>query len=269
MSFFLKAYELETKGEAFVVVTMVGHRGHAPQDTGAKAIVTHSGLVAGTVGGGKVEAKAISLAQSLLAQHLTGGTEKVVQVKWNLQKDVGMTCGGEVEFVLEVFAHSRWKIVVFGAGHIAQSLVRLLMTLECHVICLDSRQEWLDKLPDTPSRLTKHCVPNLENALEQLPNNAFYVVMTQGHATDMPILKNILSKFCPPYVGVIGSPVKSIKIRKELSDLGIQQDWIDSLNCPMGLALGSNEPAEIAISIAAQLLQKRAEIIGEDKWKNS
>jgi len=82
--------------------------------------------------------------------------------------------------------------------------------------------------------------------------------MTMGHAFDVPILVEI-AKHAPdcPYVGVIGSDVKGLKIKKELEQLGVQKAFIEKLRVPMGLPIGSNHPYEIAISIVAELLQVR------------
>ncbi len=268
-SVYAKACELEHSGIPFVMVTMLSHRGHAPQDPGAKAIVTKVGLEAGTVGGGKVEAKAIAHAQSLLNNDAIDESELITEQKWNLQKDVGMTCGGEVEFLFEISTTQNWQIVVYGAGHVAQALVPVLLNLNCKVYCIDQRQDWLDRLPSAGAKLEKICAPVLESTLSQLPRKAFYVLMTQGHSTDYPILEKMLKDFLPPYVGVLGSPVKSKKVRAELKDAGVAPESIDALCCPMGLPLGTNEPAEMAISITAQLLERRAEVFNEEKWRKS
>jgi len=269
MSYFTKALELESQGTPFVVVTMLAARGHAPQDPGAKALVSARGLEYGTVGGGKVEAKAIALVGELLSTPVLDESQRVFRVTWNLQHDVGMTCGGEVEFLFEVSHVAKWRIVVFGAGHIAQALVPLLGTLDCHVTCVDPREDWLDRLPPVSSRLSKRVAPDMPALVgtAQLPSSAFYVLMTQGHAFDLPILTKILGGFLPPYVGVIGSKVKALKIRNELKAAGIAPERIEALKCPMGLALGANDPSEIAISIAAQLLAERARVFGETKWE--
>src|SRR5438128_10273738 len=81
-----------------VTVTIVDTIGSVPQDRGAKMIVTAEGLRFGTVGGGKVETKAIAEARAMLSGG-DGETTKFAQ--WNLQKDVGMTCGGVVKLYFE------------------------------------------------------------------------------------------------------------------------------------------------------------------------
>ena len=108
-----KVQELIAEQTPFVIVTMVDARGSAPQIIGAKAIITSHGIVSGTVGGGKVEAKTIQHAQSILAAS-DGRTCDLLT--WNLQTDVGMTCGGEVKFFYEVFVQNDWKLSIFEIG---------------------------------------------------------------------------------------------------------------------------------------------------------
>ena len=258
MNFFERAGELEVAGTPFVVVTMTATRGHAPQDPGAKAIVTSTGLDYGTVGGGKVEAKAIVYAQEFLNDSNPERPPTEV-LTWNLQKDVGMSCGGEVQFLFERFVPLSWKIVIFGAGHVSQALTRSLLGLDCQVTCIDTRPEWLEKLPSSPKLTIRH-VEDLAQAATALSDRAFVVVMTRGHATDLPVLEALLKRpgEMLPYVGVIGSDVKAIRIRRDLAKLGVTPERIEKLHCPMGVEIDNrNHPGEIAISIAAGLIQAR------------
>ncbi|MBT6325430.1 MAG: xanthine dehydrogenase accessory protein XdhC [Bdellovibrionales bacterium] len=251
MNIWQKIQELDQCQISFILVTQIASRGGAPQDTGAKCIVTSNGLSYGTVGGGKVEARAIELSKELLL------TEKqlVPQVKkWNLQKDIGMTCGGEVTFLFEHFPSKIWPIVIFGAGHVAQALTRILSTLNCQITCIDTRQEWLDKLDN----IDTICHENPKDLVKTLNPNSFFISMTKGHAFDLPIVHEI-SKLIkkPKYIGIIGSESKGKVIKKDLIELNVSQDFIDNINIPIGLPLGSNHVYEIAISIATELLQKR------------
>lgn len=243
--------ELNEKGESFVMVTLIAHRGSAPQDPGAKILVTAKGLYAGTVGGGKVELMAIEKAKEIL----NGSTQAPpLTLVWNLQNDIGMTCGGEVSFLFEHFMSTTWPIVIFGAGHVAQALTRILSNLDCSITCVDPREEWLSKLDGV--KVIHH--PDPKQLVPSFDPKSFFVIMTMGHVHDVAILLEI-AKLVPhaPYVGVIGSEIKSKKIRKELVEAGISQEFIDKFNCPMGLDIGTNQPYEIAISISAQLLQVR------------
>ncbi len=250
---FSRIQQLMAEARSFVSVTLVQSKGQAPQDPSAKMLVTSEGLLEGTVGGGKIEAKAISFGQQLLA-----ADGLPVMMTWNLQTDIGMSCGGEVSLFFEAHCAERWPVAIFGAGHVAQAVVRLMMQLDCTLTCMDPRADWLEKLPDSP-RLKKILHPHPAELAASLPVNSFILVMTQGHATDFPILKSILSRLEPPYIGVIGSDVKAMKLRKELAETGVPANRIEHLYCPVGLPLGNNSPEEIAISVAAQLIKVRDE----------
>lgn len=243
-------------GAPFAIVTMVDMRGSAPQIPGAKAVVTADGIVQGTVGGGKVEAHAIRYANEMLAAADGRSCELVT---WNLQTDIGMTCGGEVKFFFELYLCNDWKIAVFGAGHIAQALVPILLQMNCRVTCLDQREEWLGKMQDHP-KLTKVCVSELENQVRELDPNNFFVLMTQGHGTDLPVLAEILRTIDPPYVGVLGSLQKAKILRRDLKEMKISDEKIASFHCPMGLPIGNNTPPEVAISVLSQLIQIRDQL---------
>jgi len=96
-------------------------------------------------------------------------------------------------------------------------------------------------------------------------SKGFYIVMTQGHSVDLPILESLLQRGLPAYIGVIGSPVKGMKIKKALLERGIPSDYLEFLRCPIGLDLGTNDPAEIAVSVTAELLQCRDEQKSESR----
>jgi xanthine dehydrogenase accessory factor len=252
MSYFRAAAELEAVGRPFVTVTLTGGRGHIPQEPGAKILVTEEGLHWGTVGGGKVEAKAIREAEAMLRE----GAREPRLVTWNLTRDVGMTCGGELSYLFEPSGAAPWSVVVYGAGHVGQALTRLLASLECRVTCVDSRAGWTAKLAPHP-RLSVLTVAEPAEVVARHPR-AFHVVVTQGHATDLPIL-TALSRLSPspPYVGSIGSDVKALRLRTDLRAAGCAEGFLERLRCPIGLELGSNHPGEIAVSIAAELLKVR------------
>lgn len=240
-----------------VLVTLVEALGSTPQDTGAKMLVTPLGRHAGTVGGGRVEAQAIAFAQRLLdPTHPDFGRPQFVS--WTLKTDVGMTCGGSVKLFFEphVSAASLWFIAIFGAGHISQALLRVLLPLRCGLLVCDSRAEWLEQLPSAPHlRAVRHDQP--ADLVPQLPERTFLLCMTKGHTTDRPILERALRERSFPYVGVIGSDAKAAVLRRELVAAGLSPAQAARFHCPVGLPFGSNDPHEIALSIAAQLLTER------------
>jgi xanthine dehydrogenase accessory factor len=244
--------QLLDRGAAFVTVTLFDVHGSVPHDAGGKMIVTADGLDFGTVGGGRVEAKAIEVAGAMLVG--PGELAATHWVDWSLKADAGMTCGGRVKLLFERVGGSDWNIAIFGAGHVTQSLTRLLDTIACRVTCIDPRAEWIERLP---ASVHKIIAADPADHVASLPSDAFVLCMTRGHASDLPVLRRIYQsgrRF--PYVGVIGSRAKAAVLRKELVQAAIDPTAL-TFRCPVGLPIGGNFPAEIAISIAAELLQVR------------
>jgi xanthine dehydrogenase accessory factor len=243
--------ELTEKNESFVVATLIHINVSAPQDEGCKMVVTKNGLHAGTMGGGKVEFNTLTKALEILESH----NQKLPElIKWNLQRDIGMTCGGEVTILFEHFLPNAWPIAIFGAGHVAQALVNILAPMNCSVTCIDSRPEWLEKITGAKTLCLSHPV----DAIKDMPPHTFFLSVTKGHDDDFAVL-HAVAKFHPdcPYVGCIGSHIKSKRMRAQLKEAGVSEEFIKKIKLPMGLELGNNQPAEIAVSIVAELLQIR------------
>lgn len=246
--------ELAAAGNPFVLVTLVETSGSTPQDAGTKMLVDAGGLRFGTVGGGKVEQRAIEEAQAMLT---APAAQACMLVEWNLKRDVGMTCGGTVKLLFEAYHTDPWRVVVFGAGHVGQAVVRCLLLLDCEVVCVDSRQEWLARLPREP-RLEPLLLDEPRTFVPRLVAGDIVICMTMGHRTDFPVLEAIFKAGVQAaYLGVIGSAAKREVLRRELVQAGVEPTAIERLRCPIGLPLGSNQPGEIAVSVVAELLQLR------------
>ena len=250
MSWADSVQRLTSERRDFVLVSLTAIRGSAPQIVGAKMIVTANGLESGTVGGGKIENHCIEHAKLLLEQQSDSE-----QRTWNLQTDIGMTCGGEVTMFFDCNRFKKWNIAIFGAGHVAQELMRVMSSWEqCSITLSDPREEWVSKVPEA-SHIQKSVQESHEERVSNLPDGTFVVSLTRGHSADIPVLEAALrEEHRFPFIGVIGSKVKGNKIKKELSEKGISQQALERLICPIGLPFGDNTPPEIAISIAAQLL---------------
>lgn len=256
VSFYEQVTALEHEGIGFVLVVLTETLGSTPQDTGAKMLVTAAGLHTGTIGGGKVEAKALSLAQEMLADKAAGPR----LVNWALKTDVGMTCGGSVKLYFEPHAAggagAAWPIWIFGAGHVVQALVPVLAPLDCALTVVDPRREWLDRLPRSRNiRFVQSDEP--KDLVPSMPDNAFLLCLTRGHAFDRPVLQRALAERNFPFVGVIGSDAKAEVLRREMVADGLSAERAQQFHCPVGLPFGNNDPHEIALSIAAQLLTER------------
>jgi xanthine dehydrogenase accessory factor len=252
--------ELSASGVPLVSVTLAATVGSTPSEAGSKMLVTAAGLDRGTVGGGRVEAMAIERAQRML-EGPPVAAPRAELVEWNLQRDVGMTCGGVVTLLFELYNHGLWQVAVFGAGHVAAAVIHCLLPLECRISCIDPRPEWLARLPEHP-RLTKVAAERPELHAATLPAESFILCMTMGHRTDRPILEAVFQRECAfPYIGAIGSRAKRAVLERELRAAGVRPEQLEALRCPMGLPVGSNLPGEIAISVAAELLAVR------DAWR--
>lgn len=252
LSIYEKLTELLFSNVPFVMVTLVDVIGSSPQNAGSRMLVTQDGLYAGTIGGGKVEFKALNEAKFLLENK----SHTTTFVEWNLQKDVGMSCGGIVRIYFEAFHSKIWKIAIFGAGHVANALIPHLLKLDCQICCIDPRQVWLNKLPQS-HKLSLIQTEDMSAQVKHLDSNTFVLLMTMGHGTDLPILLEILRTKQFPYLGVIGSKAKAVRIKKDIEEASLPPSCKDAFHCPIGLDLGNNHPQEIAISVAAQLIQER------------
>ena len=254
-SFIRQIESLQREGIPFCVATIVDARGSIPQIIGARAIFTREGLAHGTVGGGTLEATCQKKAAELLEGDKAARTEFE---RYNLQQDLGMTCGGELALFFEVYRQKlTWNIVIFGSGHVAQTLCRFLVELDCRVVCVDTRAEWLERLPRN-DKLEACRVGNYCDGVDRIAPGADVILMTTGHSSDMPILKAIENRrMSIAHLGVIGSEAKSGIVRRQLAADGLPREFIDSIVCPLGDKIGNNTPAEIAVGIVSQLLRLR------------
>jgi xanthine dehydrogenase accessory factor len=248
----------------FAIATLIDIKGSAPQVLGAKMLVTNLSLVPqlGTIGGGKLELKAINFIQEIFEKEDQNFSPQLVT--WNLQKDVGMSCGGVVTLFIE-FHRPQKKLrplFIFGAGHVSLAVIKLLgaTNLPFSTTVIDFREEWIEKISQQKN-LTIKKVKAFEEIEEEffkrIPPHAFILSLSPGHSFDLPLLTKILSlpvRF--PFVGVIGSEVKAIKLKSELSvsEIKINDEKIKKIKCPVGLPISDNTPEQISFSILAELL---------------
>lgn len=260
-AYFQEMSELRQAGVPFCTVTIVDGKGSIPQIVGAKAIFTAGGLRFGTVGGGNIEDRCREKARSLL----DGDAVKTCFERVNLYRDAAMTCAGEVALYFEVYRPElEWNVVVFGAGHVSQKLCRFLVELDCRVICVDTREAWLSRLPSHDHLEICH-VRDFVAGVDRIHKGAVVIIMTMGHATDMPILKAIAAEDKDvSYLGVIGSDSKSAILRRQLREDGVAADFIDRIVCPMGDKIGNNTPPEIAVGVLSQLVRIRQTRFAQD-----
>ena len=149
-------------------------------------------------------------------------------------------------------------VYIFGGGHVAQALVPALTAVDFRCVVLEDRPEF--------------CRPALFPGVEEtiLIDNArvadfvtltgedWVVIMTRGHANDLLVQSQVM-KSPVRYIGVIGSKRKTAAVTEKLMDMGFTREDFRRVCAPIGLPIRSETPAEIAVSIAAQLIMIRAE----------
>lgn len=253
-----QAARIHEGGEDLCVATLIEVRGSTPQDLGAKIVIPQTQSSLGTIGGGKFEAAVIVKARELLKMK---SSDKPLVFSCNLQRDLGMSCGGEAKVLIEpVFATPAFSIAVFGAGHVGQALIPLLGTLKAKTYWIDDRQDWLDRGPKENSKLVKMKIDSpteLEKTIQGLPPTSFILALTKGHQDDLSVLRIVLKQGGFPFIGVIGSQTKSKSLRHQLLQEEFSSRSVESFFCPVGEDFGTNDPTEIAFSIVAQILKVR------------
>ena len=156
-------------------------------------------------------------------------------------------------WLLEPVTGSEFNIAVFGAGHVGSAVVRILSTLDCNIRWFDSRRNIFAPVPANvqPIETTD---PAAEVAA--MPPGASYLVMTHSHPLDLEVCARILARGDAGYCGLIGSLSKRRQFEKRLRGLGLADDRIAGLVCPIGVeGISGKKPAEIAVAVAAELLQ--------------
>jgi len=155
--------------------------------------------------------------------------------------------------------HPRQTVYLFGAGHVARPVIEIASLVGFRTVVLDDRQSFAsrDYFPKADELIV---LQDFKHALESLslPDDAFVVIMTRGHDFDQSILEQVLETSAG-YIGMIGSRAKVAHCFRALRDNGISLDQLDRVHAPIGLDIGSETPAEIAVSIVAQLIQVRAQ----------
>jgi xanthine dehydrogenase accessory factor len=245
---------LEVEGTAAVLVTVLRTEGSSPREAGAKLVVTAESLF-GTVGGGNLEATAVGLARELLSSSAPG--HGPVLREFPLGPALGQCCGGAVTLLFELLAPARWRVALFGAGHVGTALVRILGGLACRVDWIDERSDSFPTALPAGVRAVVSDIP--EGEVARLPPGADVLIMTHSHALDQRIVEAALARPDLRLVGLIGSRTKRERFLARLEHRGFSPEARARLTCPIGLpGVGGKRPAEIAIAVAAQLLQLEA-----------
>ena len=149
------------------------------------------------------------------------------------------------------------RVYIFGGGHVSQALVPALAAVDFRCVVLEDREEF-SRAELFPGAEEVLLIENSHIADYVTIDALDYVcIMTRGHKDDLAVQAQVL-KTSAAYIGVIGSRHKKAGVFAKLKEQGFTDADLDRITTPIGLAIGAETPAEIAVSITAQLIQHRA-----------
>jgi len=249
MDIFEEIVAAKKSNQPVVLATVIESLGSAPRGEGARMLIRTDGSIAGTIGGGAVEQKVIDEALQLMK----GGASKLLTYEL---KDIGMQCGGGMSVFVEPLVPAP-QLIIFGAGHIGTCLAQIGKMLEFSVTVVDNRPEFANaqRLPWADTIIAEEYAAAIEKAVFNA--RTYVVILTHKHTYDHEVLEKCLDKTWA-YIGMIGSRVKVAKVFDLLRGKGVTDEIIKKIHSPLGMNIGANTPAEIVISILAEIIQVRS-----------
>ena len=246
---FEAASRLSREGKHFAMITVIRTAGSTPRKPGAKMLVGADGKLVGTIGGGAIEHALVAEAIECLR------ARRPRTVRRHLTHDLAMCCGGEMEVFIEPLG-LRETLVLVGAGHIHGALAPVARSLDFDVVVADELEEYA-----SPERFADaRCVHSFEPREwgVSLDESCYVVIASRDHAVDQAVLEKLAAlDAAPAYLGVIGSEAKLLKFRRRLEARGIDPTWVARIRGPLGVDVGAETPAEIAVAVAAELIAVR------------
>ncbi len=253
MDIYEQIVQLRREGRRGAVATITNVRGSIPSFQTAKMLVRDDGSIAGTIGGGCVEAEVWQAAREVMEQ------EKPRSLTFNLNNDpkydTGLVCGGTLEIFIEPVLPPA-LLYIFGAGHVAYNLYKIATIAGFDVTVIDDRESYAnhERFPDAREIIADDF--DAVTARLNPPEGSYIVIVTRGHRDDMRILRWAVNANAR-YLGMIGSKRKTISIYKELEKQGIPAEKFANVHAPVGLEIGAVTPEEIAVSIVAEMIAER------------
>ena len=247
-----EALRLLEAHQPFVRATVVKTVGSVPGKLGATLILRADGSTVGTVGGAQLEEEVKAIAQSAFLRK-EGDLRHFDLQAW---KPGGLQslCGGSVEIAIEYVA-ARPNLLLWGGGHVAHALASILPTLEFDYTVADDRPEWLevDRFPTAERRE----VVDAERLFDVVDPASYTHLYLLGYDArkDLEVLWRALDRF-PNTIGLIASASKREHMYAALRERGVPREALARIRSPVGLPLGAETPAEIAVSIVAELVRE-------------
>ena len=253
MDIYEQIVQLRREGRRGAVATITTARGSIPSFQTAKMLVRDDGSIAGTIGGGCVEAEVWQAAREVME------SEKPRSLTFNLNNnpkyDTGLVCGGTLEVFIEPVLPPA-LLYIFGAGHVAYNLYKVATIASFEVTVIDDRESYANRERFPEAREVIAGDFDAVTARLNPPEGSYMVIVTRGHRDDMRILRWAVDAHTR-YLGMIGSKRKTISIYKELEKEGIPAARFANVHAPVGLDIGAVTPEEIAVAIVAEMIAER------------
>lgn len=225
--------------------------GSSPGPEGAMMAILENGSILGTIGGGEFEAAVIRKAKECILEGRNEAFSFELSNK-DVEESLHMLCGGKIEAFIRAFT-PKPKLLIVGGGHVALELYKLGKFSGFYTVIFEDRPEFANK--DRFPEVDEIQLGDVEQNLKKYPiNDSCYIVLvSRGHTYDEIALKTVINT-AAKYIGMIGSKNKVAILLKNMADEGISKAAIDKVYAPIGLGLGGESPAEIAISIISEIL---------------
>jgi xanthine dehydrogenase accessory factor len=248
-----EALRLLESHQPFVRAAVVRATGSVPGKVGASMLVRMDGSTMGTVGGAALEEEVKVLAQEMFTSRTADFRHFDLQA-WT-PGGLPSLCGGSVDIALEYVA-ARPNLLLWGGGHVAHALASLLPTLEYDYSVADDRPEWVgaERFPTADRRE----VVAPERVWEVFDPGSFTHLFLLGYDAlrDLEVLASSIERF-PNAIGLIASSAKREHMYAKLRERGVSREALARVHSPVGIAIGAESPAEIAVSIVGEIVAER------------
>ncbi len=234
----------------FAVVTVAATTGSVPRAPGSKMFVYADGRSSGTIGGGKFESLVIAEAQAAMEHKKP--LLKTYPLREGETDSFGAICGGEVTVFIEPQVTGE-AVYLVGAGHCARAIAKLAAECGLFVTIIDDRGELLVDLPPTVAGISDW-TPRDFIASHSWRSDEALVMVSRNHEIDCEALAAALEQDGAGYIGMIGSRRKVLSVFDRLRARGISEEKLARVYAPLGLDIGADSPAEIAVSCVAEIL---------------
>jgi xanthine dehydrogenase accessory factor len=249
---FEEIVKMRRAGQRGALATIVHTNGSIPSYESSRMLVRDDGSIAGTIGGGCVEAEVWAAAKEVM--HKEAPRKMVFNLNNEATYDNGLICGGTLEVFVEPILPQP-MLYLFGGGHVSMAVAKAAGAAGFGICVVDDREAFAnaERFP-----MAQEIYTTYEDAFEKIrPNAATYlIIVTRGHKEDMRVLGWAV-RTPARYVGMIGSKRKVLSVYKALENDGYRPDEFQRVYAPMGLEIGALAPEEIAISIVAELIAVR------------